>query len=297
MNTPVLLIFFNRPKHLQKLLEQLKKIQPKNLFFACDGPRYNNETDKQAIAANKKHIEEITWESKKSYLYLGCKEAVTTAINWFFSNVSEGIILEDDCIPNASFFKFCETVLKLYENDESIMHIGGTNFLVENNSIKESYYFSKIAHVWGWASWRRAWYKYDKNLVEYTEERLINIFQNAKLPKSSYTYWKEVLEDVKSGNINTWDYQWNYSIWINNGFTIIPYKNLISNIGFDSSGTHTHETSPFANMPTKELDIIVHPSKIEHNISNDTYSFRKWFSKKNIVEKIIERLRRINNGM
>jgi hypothetical protein len=159
LNTPILFIIFNRPESTSEVFDVIKKHKPHNLFLAADGPRGSKEGEANLCELTRKLVlENIDWDCNLTTLFrdenLGCKVAVSTAITWFFNNVEQGIILEDDCVPSTTFFSFCEAMLNKYRNDESVMHIGGTNFLDDKIAIHDSYYFSKMVHIWGWATWR-----------------------------------------------------------------------------------------------------------------------------------------------
>lgn len=295
-NTPILFIVFNRPGPTQKVLDMLESIQPSQLYITADGARKNNETDLKNCNEVRKIINNIHWDCEVKYLLReenwGCKNAVSDAINWFFSNVDQGIILEDDCLPNKSFFSFCETMLSTYENDAQIMHIGGTNFQQNNFILSESYYFSRIAHVWGWASWKRAWKHYKVDIADYSKPQLKRWFRDYDFNPNSLLFWHKAFDSVKENNINTWDYQWTYAIWKHNGLTIIPSKNLVTNIGFDENATHTSKgAEDYAMLPMYDLNEIVHPKSKVVNLTADNYTFSKWYVKRTITKRIFDLLK------
>ncbi len=271
--TPILFLIFNRPELTLKVFEEIRKIKPEKLFIAADGPRKNKEGEEGKCREVRKIIDKIDWKCEVKTLFretnLGCKIAVSSAITWFFENVEEGIILEDDCLPCSSFFTFCETLLKKYRDDEGIMHIGGTNVQNGKSRGEGSYYFSYVSNVWGWASWRRAWKNYSIEMEGLDNfKRNQSIFKHSRIAQFNY----EKLEKTKNGEINTWDYQWLYSIWRINGICITPNKNLITNIGFDENATHTMDQNHFlSKIPVSDLGPIVHPEKIIINKAADNY--------------------------
>ncbi len=281
--TPILFLIFNRPNTTALVFQRIRAIKPKYLFVAADGPRLSKLGEAELCEqARKMVLDNIDWdcELKTRFLEknLGCKMAVSSAITWFYKNVEEGIILEDDCLPDLSFFYFCEELLNYYRNNERIMHIGGANFQDGRQRGDGSYYFSQINHIWGWATWRRAWNKYDVELSsfpQYLENKLSCNFVNSYMKK----FWTRRFKLAYENKIDTWDIHWQYAMITNNGLAIIPNKNLISNIGFDTMATHTvHEFNPLANIPLSSLDIAVHPSRMQANYEADIYSFRKYFS-------------------
>ena len=282
-DVPILFLIFNRPDATQSVFESIKEIKPKYLFISADGPRTNKINEKENCSLARSIVNEIDWDchlkTKFSETNLGCKNGVSSGINWFFQNVEEGIILEDDCLPDKSFFHFCEVLLEKYRYDTRIMHIGGSNFqdgIIRSNG---SYYFSKISHVWGWATWKRAWNKYDvsvSSLPEFIQQNIIkNIYHNAKMEK----YFQKDFELVYKNLKDTWDFQWTYTLAANNGLAIIPNKNLVSNIGFGSNATHTLlHSNLLENRIVESLKEIIHPSFLVPNFEADFYTFKKYMN-------------------
>jgi len=271
LKTPVALFIFNRPDTTEKVFETIRQAKPLELFVIADGGRNKEEWEKCKKA--REITENIDWDCvvKKNYsdINLGCKIRVSSGINWFFENVDEGIILEDDTLPNQSFFRFCTELLEHYRDNEKIMMISGDNF---QNGIKRgdgSYYFSRYAHIWGWAAWKRTWDKYDVELKNVSESDITDIIEESK----ERDYWIDLLIKIKNDEIDTWDYQWTYSILKNNGLSIVPNTNMVSNIGFGEYATHTKNTASHrANLPTYEMEEIMHPTKIERDAEADKYT-------------------------
>lgn len=178
--TPILFLIFNRPETTERVFQQIRKIQPRQLFVSADGPRPTKIGEQETCEQVQKIIQKIDWKCDLKTNYseknLGCRVAVSSGINWFFNHVYEGIILEDDCVPDISFFHFCETMLEYYRNDERIMHIGGFNYQDGIIRGSGSYYFSQLSHIWGWATWKRAWDKYDVNVSTYLNYSSRNCF-------------------------------------------------------------------------------------------------------------------------
>ncbi|CAM4096214.1 hypothetical protein [Gillisia limnaea] len=301
-NTPLLFIIFNRPEITQKVFEEIKKQKPKYLFVAADGPRENiNDDFEKCTSARKIVLDGIDWDCEVKTLFrkenLGCGKGVSLAINWFFENVEQGIILEDDCLPNHSFFSFCEVLLEKYKYNEQIYAISGDNFQNGISRGNASYFFSNYVFVWGWATWRRAWEKYDFNMEELDQFKKNNSICKIDKRKKFRDYWLNIFEEVAKKNIDTWDYQWVFSIWKNNALTILPNTNLISNIGFGENATHTKGSSPFANLETVEIGVISHPDKIIVNKKADDYASDLVYnikgSKNNILSRLINSFGRV----
>ena len=297
LETPILFVIFNRPDTTEKVFNEIKKIKPKKLFVSADGPRENKPGEKEKCLAARKIIDRIDWEcevyKKYSDANLGCKIGVSSGIDWFFKNVEQGIILEDDCLPAQSFFKFCEELLEKYKNNEKIMMISGDNFQNNRRRGDDSYYFSKLSHIWGWATWRRAWEHYSVNMEGYPkfkQDKKINAIWSKEYIRK---YWLDTFDQAYENKIDTWDYQWAFSIWKMDGLCVIPNYNLISNIGFRDDATHTKSANKLANQKIQSMDIIKHPFKIEQNKKADNY-YSKIF-KKSLFKKILNKINALYN--
>ncbi|SDR95166.1 hypothetical protein SAMN05216490_0262 [Mucilaginibacter mallensis] len=259
----VLFVIFNRPDTTLKVFEQIKLAQPPRLYIAADAPRADVPEDKLLCEQARAIIDMIDWACDVKTLFnkqnAGCKKGVSSAVTWFFNNEEEGIILEDDCLPANSFFKFCDTLLDKYRDDYRIRHITGCNLQHGKKWGNNSYYFSNMTFVWGWASWKRVWDDYkklDNYNYEEVKEQLGNIFGEPLLVDS----WLNIFEEVKAGKLNSWGYQLDFVNFFNNGLTIVPNDNLISNIGFGPAATHTLQANSLnANVPVTEITEITHP--------------------------------------
>jgi hypothetical protein len=304
MNTAVLMIAFNRPQYAARILDAVRQAKPARLYVAIDGPRVGREDDRSRVEETKRLFDTIDWDCKVERLIreenLGCKQAVSSAITWFFQHEPNGIILEDDCLPDPSFFPYAEYLLERHADNESVMHINGVNFQNGQWRGSGSYYFSKVCHVWGWATWRRAWQKYDihmEGLEEFFDNHLVESVITAK---GSPDYWKWAFTKTKQGLINTWDYQWVFTVWKNNGLAIMPNMNMISNIGFDAEATHTKTFNPEVSArPLEGLQGVIKDTDIlVPDFEGDTYSFSKQFAhKKNTLPARVKRkLKSILNG-
>lgn len=273
-NTPILLLIFNRPKETERVFNEIRKHRPSQLFIAADGPRIGVSEDVELCSKCRDIVKSIDWDCQLITLFrdenLGCGEGPANAITWFFDQVEAGIILEDDCLPNKSFFLFCETLLNRYALAEEIMMICGTSYQpkpLDGNS----YYFSNYAHAWGWATWRSAWNKYAYSLENEATSTISAVINQTFSNKRERKLWAYNMGIIKRG-LDAWDYQWMYWIWKNNGLTIIPWKNTISNIGFGNKATHTLDAlSEQSQMTQYELETITHPKHIVLNHQADRY--------------------------
>lgn len=260
----VLFVVFNRPDTAEKVFAEIRKVRPSRLYIAADAPREGVEDDIVLCEQTRAIVSLIDWpcdvKTRFSNKNLGCKDGVSSAVSWFFDHEEEGIILEDDCLPSLSFFKFCDAMLDKYRDDSRVRHITGCNLQQGKKWGNGTYYFSNRTHVWGWASWKRVWKEYDKYLSNYNtsdvKEKMSNIYQDPLIAEC----WVEVFNGLKAGKINSWAYQLDFINFFNNALTIIPNENLISNIGFDARGTHTtDQENIYANIPIVEIDEIIDP--------------------------------------
>ena len=282
LTTPVAFLIFNRPDTTQKVFEKIRQAKPPKLLVVADGPRTDKLGEAEKCFAARAIIDQVDWKceilTNFSDVNLGCRKRVSSGLDWIFEQVEEAIILEDDCLPHFTFFRYCQDLLEKYRDDKRIMMISGDNFQFGHNKTEDSYYFSRYGHVWGWASWRRAWTKYDDSMQIWTQLRnndwLSNLLQNYQ----SVAYWSRIFQAVYDG-FNTWDYIWLFTLWANNGLTILPNVNLVSNIGF-GSGTHTTMSdSPFANMNVELMNFpLQHPVIINRNINADNFTEQTQFS-------------------
>lgn len=264
MKSPILFLIFNRPDTTEKVFAAIKNVKPSRLYVAADGPRAGNTSDSVLCEQTRNVIRSVDWDCQIYTLFreenLGCKKAVSTAISWFFENEERGIVLEDDCLPDPTFFSFCDIMLDRYENDHRVSHISGSNF---QNGVKYGdgdYYYSNLTHVWGWAGWRRGWNLYDVNMTLWPQFKLLNYLAYIFPNKNVTLFLESIFDKVYNGQINTWDYQLFFSYLINRKLSIIPNKNLISNIGYGIDATHTTTVNNHANMPTTPITSFNPPS-------------------------------------
>jgi FkbM family methyltransferase len=287
--TPILLIIFNRPETAKRVLDQIRILQPTKLYIAADGPRHGVPGDSELCKKTRETIlHRIDWDCEVHKLFreenLGCGVAPSTSITWFFENEEAGVILEDDCLPSLSFFAYAEYCLHKYRNNPRVMHIGGNNFLGKNFN-DQTYFYSAYNHVWGWATWRRAWSLYTFDLRSFDRNELSKALDQY-FPKSIRNGWLSFYDSLKKRayiankqECDFWDYQWSFCIWLNQGLCIYPNVNLVSNIGFGPGATHTLDVSnSFNNLPFHELTKIVSPSSISTNKKADIISSETVFS-------------------
>lgn len=280
--TPVLLLVFNRPDLTEQLIKSLEPVKPETIFVVADGPRVNHPKDKHKCREVRDLFNNLSWSCNVETLFrdtnLGCARSVSAGITWFFESNEEGIILEDDCIADPSFFAFCETLLRKYKSNSKIYHISGNNFQDGKIRGNADYYFSIFNHVWGWATWKRAWAKFEFD-IQLDNLSAMEGFVNSKL---ILNYFTKQFRSVSQGEIDSWAFRWTFACWENKGLSILPNKNLVKNIGFRSDATHTQQIdSPQNSLPTYTMDSnLKHPQTMTINKRADLYSFRKNFQPK-----------------
>ncbi|NLI73330.1 MAG: glycosyltransferase family 2 protein [Euryarchaeota archaeon] len=266
---PILFMAFNRPDTTAKVFQAIRESRPTKLYIALDGSRNHQETIK--CAQVREIVENIDWECEVKRLYhnenLGCGKAVSSAITWFFNHEEEGIILEDDCLPDSSFFPYCQMMLEKYRNEGRVMMVSGDDFTsgIHHN---DDYYFITHFPIWGWATWRRAWDKHDVSMSAWPEfrdqGRTLKIVQHEAMAG----WLNTCFEQTYQGKIDTWDHQWTFTCLLNNGLSICPHGNLISNIGFDGTHMTKKRIGHLMNIPRVSFNIssVRHPQAITPDI-------------------------------
>lgn len=263
LEKPVALIIFNRPVPTQRVFEEIRAARPPKLLIIADGPRAERLGESHACAQTRAIVQQVDWpcevETEFSEVNLGCRRRVASGIDWVFSRVPEAIILEDDCLPHPLFFRYCAELLDRHRDDPRVGMIAGTRLHPIAASSEASYFYSKYASIWGWATWRRAWARYDHSAANWPELRRSGAFHALTSPRERL-YWERAFEGVHRGAIDTWDYQWTLTCWCESMLSVVPRGNLISNIGFGPDATHTTKANPYADLPTVAMSFpLVHP--------------------------------------
>ncbi|MCX6159375.1 MAG: nucleotide-diphospho-sugar transferase [Ignavibacteriota bacterium] len=294
---PILFLIFNRPDTTEKVFEKIREIKPKYFYVSADGARENKPGEYEKCELAKSVLKKVDWECEVnvnfSEINLGCKEGVTKGINWFFENTEYGIILEDDCLPDISFFNFCKVMLERYKDDKRVMHIGGVNFQDTNKRGNKSYYYSRFCHVWGWATWKDRWAKYDVNMAGYNDDKYYSISESIIKDKEIIDYYKRLLDTVRDNKLDTWDFQWVWTVWKNDGVSIIPNVNLVKNIGFGEEATHTVSTSSkISELSTGRITEFDFNDSIEPDAEADRYTYYHKI-RKSKFEKLTEVIKKL----
>ena len=240
---PILFIIFRRPEISKKAFEKIRNVRPSKLYLACDGARTHVSGEKELVEQTRSLILGlIDWECEVKTQFqkdnLGCAQGVFSAINWLFENESYGIIIEDDCVVQRSFFPFMQELLVRYEQDERVGMIDGANYL-RNVNIENSYCFSKYKSTNGWATWKRAWDNMDFYMDWRYSEYSKSILANMGFKGKDIKYWKYRLKVIDHKEASAWDWQWYFTLASQNQLSIFPQVSLVSNIGFGAGATHT----------------------------------------------------------
>lgn len=279
LTTPVALFIFNRPALAELVFNQICVVKPKVFLLIADGPRASIEGEDIQCMYARKIIDRIDWPCQVftnfSDVNLGCKKRISSGIDWVFTLVDEAIFLEDDCLPCPSFFYYCEDMLNKYRNDNRIGMVSGNNFEFPQPKNSDTYFFSQIAHIWGWATWKRAWRNYDVNMEAWPKIKQAKALKSIFCDKRQALSWEKIFTATYEGKIDTWDYQWVFTLLTNRQLSIMPGVNLISNIGFGVDATHTtQDENIFSRMEFGNLHLpLQHPTNFLPNYYADSELF------------------------
>ena len=283
LKTPVCFIIFNRPDVTEQVFQKIRQAQPPKLLVIADGARANKAGEEEKCAATRAIINQVDWEcevlTNYSDINLGCRKRIYSGLDWVFSQVEEAIILEDDCLPHPSFFRYCEELLENYRHNSRIMLVSGQNLQFGQKTRSYSYYFSRYNHCWGWATWKRAWQYYDDTMALWPQVRDENWLFDILQDEQAFRYWSATFQGMYEG-FDTWDYPWLFACYINQGLSVLPNINLVSNIGFGKEGTHaTDSNSILSNIPVEEIQFpLKHPPFIIRDILADNFTERTFYS-------------------
>lgn len=270
MRSAVLFLVFNRPDTTRQVFEAIRLARPPRLYIAADGPRKGRLGEVSRCSEVREIATSVDWPCEVKTLFqtenLGCKFGPAGGIDWFFENEEEGVILEDDVLPLPGFFDFCDVLLQRYRDDARIGMISGCNFVSKDYVCKDSYFFSNYNHIWGWASWRRAWKQYDLSMKLWPEWRDAGGLKRVSNGDFLFEhYWRKVFDEAEGGLLDAWDYQWAFTCWSEGLVSILPKYNQIRNLGFGEGATHTTAEAPsfILESPPRALSMpLTHPDNV-----------------------------------
>ncbi len=269
---PVVLCVFNRLDTTQKVLEKIREVQPQKLYVIADGARESVVGEKEKVDAVKKYIEmNIDWECEvlKNYasVNMGCGRRISSGLSWVFETEEQAIILEDDCVPEISFFQYCQEMLEYYKENEQIFLISGNNPIAHLYPTDYDYLFSHVPFMWGWATWKRAWKLYDFTIASWPSNKNNSLLRQAIPIRRAYWYYSAEFDAVYMGKCSDiWDYQFMYIGIVNAMFGIVPAKSHVQNIGFIEEATHTDKIPKWV---TCEVSPVEFPIRHRKNVEWD----------------------------
>ncbi len=267
LDSPVAFFVFNRPEQTRRVFAAIAAARPSHLLLVADGPRANTPDEEIRCEEVRKIVSSVDWpckvETNFSSHNLGCRRRLISGLSWVFSLVEEAIILEDDCLPDPSFFRYCAELLQRYRNSEQIGLISGYNPIAAPFPSEYSYFFTKMVLIWGWATWRRTWLQYDEKMAAWPSLK-DSILGPIWPDRHHRLYWETIFDSMYRGSgPDTWDYQLVFTSWANHWLNIVPRHNLIANIGFGADATHTKTENSLAAVPAKNLAFpLIHPPDI-----------------------------------
>ena len=276
LQVPVSLHIFNRPDSTRKVFEQIRKARPARLFVTADGPRSDRPDDVEKCAQTRSIIDDVDWDCDLTLYFSdtnnGSFKSTSGGITRVFENVDRAIILEDDCIPHETFFRFCSELLDYYEHDERVALIAGNNFLASEDYTEYSYYFSRYTHMWGWATWKRTWDQIDFSMDHWPSFRNMDGLKTCFKRKHEIAYWDAIMQGMYEGRTGPhWDYLLMLSMYMNNTLAVKPAVNLITNTGFGDDATHMPHKTRMHDLEHSEMQFpLRHPPFVcRHPLADD----------------------------
>jgi hypothetical protein len=296
-NIPIVFLVFKRPALTARVFEQIRLARPSRLFVVADGPRRGNAVEAEQCRAVRSVIEAgIDWpvEVVRDYAdeNLGLAKRVSSGISRAFEHVERAIILEDDCLPDGSFFPFCAELLDRYQTDERVGQVTGCSFRSAPPVNGDSYYFSRYPHCWGWATWRRAWRQYDHGMSAWNaadrRAALLGDLESA----AERAYWTHAFNATAKGRIDSWAYRWTLTCWAHGWLSVIAAHNLVSNIGYTPDATHTDTSTDLAALSTRPVSFpLHHPKHVERDHRTDQVIGERCFRRASFLHRLGRRLR------
>lgn len=306
--TAVVLIVFNRPAITRAVFARIAEMQPKQLLVVADGPRPDRENERTLCEQVRQIVTAVDWpcdlRTNFAERNLGCRERVISGLNWAFEQVEQAIILEDDILPDPSFFLFCAEMLERFRGDPRVGMITGFNIAADQTAADQapspySYHFSELTHIWGWATWREAWKHYDPSMTSWPAVRDAGMLQDVFTERSAERYWTPILEGMYQGRgPNTWDYQWMFTNLTRRSLSVVPRVNLVHNLGFGEDATHVTHPGDAPQVSVKSLSFpLQHPPAMIAARSVDRLDQRlsDWHVP-GLPKRVVRKLRRVVAG-
>jgi len=295
LESNVALFIFRRPDATARVLERILAAGPQRLLVVADGPRVDIPGEQELCFQTRALIDQArtVCEVVTNYAQsnLGLRKRMSSGLDWIFEQSDRAIILEDDCLPEPSFFPFCDELLQRFADDPRIFMISGDNFLPRSRRFANSYHFSHFVHIWGWASWRRAWKRYDVDMTGWPARRNTKWLESKLGAEDEVRFWRDNFDGVYDGRVNTWDFQWQYACFANDGLSVVPARHLVTNIGLDTSATNTvNPQDPHFRARAEPLPLpLKHPKTVQRNVEADHKEFRALFGKPGQFAKLLRK--------
>jgi hypothetical protein len=293
LETPVALFTYRRPEQTRRVVERILEAEPPQVLVVADGPA--DDAEREQVAAVRQTIAEADWECELSRNYadgnLGLKERFATGLEWIFDEVPEVIILEDDTLPDPTFFRFCDELLDRFRGDKRVWDITGRNEMGVYSQGGYSYHYSYYGSIWGWATWRSSYEEYDPEMVAWDDPIVRDRIRDLLVEGNQVEYAEDVYNRTWNGDHITWDYQWGFARHRNSGLSVVPAKNLVENIGFDEMATNTKTPNNFAGTPVRAMNFpISHPPFVGVDREYDRQFHLRRYDKSNLLKRWVSRI-------
>ncbi len=280
------MLVFNRPEHTARVFEAVRAARPRTLLVVADGARESKAGEHETCRKTRAVFDAVDWPCEVVRLFsdtnMGCGRRIGSGITEVFERVDRCIFLEDDCLPDPTFFPYCEDLLERYADDDRVMAVSGDGFAADLGGIRfpHSYFFTRYVHIWGWATWRRAWSHFDLLTKEWPAVRDSSRRRREVLGAGDEgRFWTEWFERCHQNPGDTWDVPWVFNCWMAGGISICPDRNLVSNIGSDGTGTHGGKPSPYADMKRRPMAFPMrHPEEVRVNGAADRWAYQYFFA-------------------
>jgi hypothetical protein len=298
LDAPVALLIFKRPEATAQAIERILAAGPKQLLVVADGPRPGAPGERELCERARAAIdgERLVCEVRTQFAdaNLGLRRRMSSGMDWVFEQCDKAILVEDDCLPEPTFFPFCDELLHRYADEPRIMMVSGDNFLPARHTQKHSYYFSRYAHIWGWATWRRAWRLYDVAMADWPARRDSGWLREKFDSEAEARHWGSIFDKVHDGRISTWDYQWQYACFAHDCLAAVPERHLVTNIGLGGAATNTaNPDDPHFRARPAALPLpLRHPLAVKRSEKADRKEFQTLFGKPGRLSKFLRRLRK-----
>lgn len=305
LTTPVALLVFSRPETTARVFEAVRAARPRLLLVVADGPRPDRPGEAERCAATRAVIERVDWPCEVRTHYaernLGCRLRVSSGLDWVFDQAEEAVILEDDCVPHPTFFRFAQEMLARHRHDDRVGVVSGNNFQVSPWRTGASYGFSRYPFIWGWATWRRTWRRYDVGLGRWPALRYEGWLRNVLGDAQAERHWTRTFDRTYRGETDTWDYQLTFMLWAENQLNVLPAWNLVTNVGFGEGATHVADAGHFlAAVPAEPMSFpLVHPTALTRDVAGDQAIEERIFSgpKRDLRSRLRRRARKIRKAL